>query len=330
MTGGGSKRLRATGALVAACLFWGVGFPISKGLTLAAAATDAGVSSWFLAAFFVGFRFLVAATLMVFLARTIPSRRELSQGLLLGAVTGIGMLFQLDGLVYTEASTNAFLTQGYVVLLPVASTVMNKRAPSPRVVACSLLVLVGLAVLARFDPRTLSLGRGEAETLAAATCFTFQILLLDAPRFSENRTASVSVVMFATMFMVTFPAMIIASRGARDFRVPLSAPMSAWYFLVIIALPTMGSFLLMNRYQRLVSATEAGIVYATEPVFASAFALVLPAWISRWSGIEYSNERLDARIVTGGLLVVSANVLLALAQKGAPSTVEPQEATGEP
>jgi drug/metabolite transporter (DMT)-like permease len=314
MNPAGSVRFRAIGALVAACVFWGVGFPISKGLMLGALHVDPGVSSWFLAAYLIGFRFLLAAMLLLLVDPIRPNWRELAQGVALGVITGVGMLFQLDGLVYTEASTNAFLTQGYIVLLPVAATVANRRAPPARIVACSLLVLVGLAILARFDPRAMSLGRGEAETLFAATCFTFQILLLDARRFAQNRTRPVSVVMFTTMGAVTLPAVVAASRSIDDLRIPLSAPMSWCYFLTLIALPTMGSFLLMNRYQRLVSASEAGIIYATEPVFASVFALVLPAAISRISGISYANETVDTRMVTGGALVVLANMLLVLFQ----------------
>src|SRR5689334_7905284 len=111
-------RLRAVLALTFACVFWGVGFPISKGLTLGAAKTDPGVSSWFLAAFFIGVRFLIAAGVTALATRQVPNRREIVQGVLLGAITGFGMLFQFDGLIYTEASTNAFLTQGYIVVLP--------------------------------------------------------------------------------------------------------------------------------------------------------------------------------------------------------------------
>jgi len=314
-----SRRLRAVTALVFACVFWGIGFPVVKGLTLGAAKTDAGVSSWFLAAFFIGVRFVVAGAMLALVSRAVPSRREVVQGVLLGAITGVGMLFQLDGLVYTEASTNAFLTQGYIILLPVASLVLRRRAPPIRVVFCAFLVLVGLAILARFDPRTLAIGRGEAETLTAATCFTFQILLLDAERFRDNRTGPVSVVMFATMFVVTLPVRFASARGPSDLAIPLAAPGALWYFAVVIALPTIGSFVLMNRFQRRVTASEAGIIYATEPVFASAFAMILPAWISRISGISYANETLDARIAAGGALVVCANVLLALFQGGGDS-----------
>jgi drug/metabolite transporter (DMT)-like permease len=318
-------RLRAIGALVGACLFWGIGFPVMKALTLGAEKADPAISSWFLAAYFILARFLVAAVVVAVARPNGPTRVEVTQGTALGVVTGVGMLLQLDGLQYTEASTNAFLTQGYVVFLPIASTIITKRAPPGRVVSCALLVSIGLAVLARFDPRTLAIGRGEAETLAAAFCFMFQIVLLDMRRFAENRTLSVSTVMFATMAVVMVPVVALTARGYGDLGIPFVAPASFGCFAVIVALPTLGSFLLMNRYQRLVSASEAGIIYATEPAFASAFALFLPGWSSVLSGISYADETLSSRLLWGGALVVSANVLLAIVQ---PESKPPPEELG--
>jgi drug/metabolite transporter (DMT)-like permease len=320
-----SMRLRAIVALTGACLFWGIGFPVMKALTIGAEEADPGVSSWFLSAYFIAARFLAAAVVIVVARPLLPSRGEAAQGAALGVITGIGMLLQLDGLQYTEASTNAFLTQGYVVFLPAGAMLVTKKPPPVRVVVCAFIVSIGLAVLARFDPRTLSIGRGEAETLAAAFCFMFQIALLDMRRFRDNRTFPVSTVMFTTMAVVMLPFVALTARGAGDLRIPFAAPASVWCFAVLVALPTLGSFLLMNRYQRLVSASEAGIIYATEPAFASVFALFVPGWLSLLSRISYADETLSSRLLWGGALVVSANVLLAVLQ---PEAKPPPEAVG--
>jgi drug/metabolite transporter (DMT)-like permease len=153
----------------------------------------------------------------------------------------------------------------------------------------------------------------------------FQIVLLDMRRFRENRTLPVSAVMFVTMAVVMLPVIALTARGAGDLRIPFVAPSSVWYFAIIVALPTLGSFLLMNRYQRLVSASEAGIIYATEPAFASAFALFVPGWVFKLSRISYADETLSSRLLWGGALVVSANVLLAVLQ---PESQPPPEGVG--
>jgi drug/metabolite transporter (DMT)-like permease len=122
--------------------------------------------------------------------------------------------------------------------------------------------------------------------------------------------------MFAVIALVMLPALAVTGRSHADFGVAFAMPMSFWYFTITVLFPTIASFSLMNRFQREVTASEVGIVYATEPVFASAFALVLPSVLSSLSRISYPNELLHLRLVLGGALVVSANVLLAASRRG--------------
>jgi drug/metabolite transporter (DMT)-like permease len=315
------KRMRAIGALVVACFFWGLGFPLVKAFTMAASTLDPSVSTWFVAAFMVVVRFAVAAVAVAIWIRTLPARRELEQGLAIGAVTGAGMLLQADALAYTEASTSAFLTQGYVVLLPIIGILRTFRLPPARVAVCAFMVFVGLAILSRVDPHTLALGRGEAETLGAAACFTIQILVIDAPGFAGNRNGPVSLVMFAAIALLVLPVALFTARGMDDVAVVLGARGSIANLAVATLLPTLGSFLLMNRFQPDVTPTEAGVVYATEPVFASAFAMFTPEWLSWLSKLAYANERADSRLVLGGALVVGANLLLSLGARSEPKAV---------
>jgi drug/metabolite transporter (DMT)-like permease len=310
------NRMRAIGALVVACFFWGLGFPLVKTFSIAASSLDPGVSSWFVAAFMVVMRFGIAALAVALSVRAPPSSPEFRQGIALGAVTGLGMLLQTDALAYTEASTSAFLTQGYIVLLPIIGILRTFRLPPARVAVCAFMVFLGLAILSRFDPHTLSLGRGEAETLGAAACFTVQILLLDAPGFAGNRNGPVSLVMFAGMALFLLPVAFFSARGMGDVAIALGGRGSVANLAIMTLLPTLGSFLLMNRFQREVTPTEAGVIYATEPVFASAFAMFAPGGLSLVSGIAYANERADSRLVLGGALVVGANLLLSLGRAG--------------
>ena len=75
---------------------------------------------------------------------------------------------------------------------------------------------------------------------------------------------------------------------------------------------TLGSFTLMVRWQPHITATEAGLIYCIEPVFASVMALFLPALFSRWAGFDYANETLTWQLLVGGGLITLANVLLQL------------------
>jgi hypothetical protein len=68
----------------------------------------------------------------------------------------------------------------------------------------------------------------------------------------------------------------------------------------------------MNRWQPKITATEAGLIYCVEPLFASVMALFLPALFSRWAGFDYRNEALTWHLLAGGGLITLANVLIQL------------------
>ena len=89
-----------------------------------------------------------------------------------------------------------------------------------------------------------------------------------------------------------------------------ASPAACGFMATLVTICTLAGYLIMNHWQRRVTATEAGLIYCIEPVCASVLALFLPAWFSVWAGIHYPNEVLTARLLVGGGLVTAANVLL--------------------
>jgi drug/metabolite transporter (DMT)-like permease len=230
----------------------------------------------------------------------------------MGLFTGTGMLFQMDALSFTSASTSAFLTQGYIVILPVVAAVAARTLPTPKIALCVLTIASGLFVLSGFDWARLRLGRGETETLMAALCFAFQILCLDHAAYRVNRTRVVSVLMFACIALLLVPVAIGSARGLSDVGFLFSTPIAGALIFVLSVPCTTIAFSLMNRYQPEVSASEAGIIYGAEPLFASWFALFFPSFLAGLANVTYANERLTQGLLVGGGLVITANVLLQL------------------
>lgn len=304
--------------LLVATAFWGLSFPLTKAAQLAQATQlvpDA--STWFLAAVALVFRFgLGAAFMAIFAARTLPTltRLEFSQGIGLGVFGGAGMFLQFDGLNYTAASTSAFLTSCYCVVLPVIVALRCRQRPARIVVVCTGLVVAGLAVLAELNPRTLRLGRGELETLLSAAFFAGQILWVERPAYRGNRTAHATLVMFAVTAALGVGAMVVNGRGS-PWR-EAAAACASWpvlgCLLALTGLCTLLTFTLMNHWQRHVGATAAGLIYCAEPVWTSLFALFLPALLAGWAAVRYPNEHLTVRLLVGGGLITLANVVLQL------------------
>jgi len=301
---------KAAWMLVLATVCWSVSFPLMRALQLEQAHRLPDCSSWFFSSCGVAYRFGLAGILLglwnAWRGRW-PTRREWEQGLVLGIWGSAGMVFQMDGLAYTTASISAFLTQGYVILLPLWTALRRRRWPEPRILLAACVVMLGVGILSRFDPRTFRMGRGELETLAAAVMFAGQILWLNHPRYRGTDYLGFSSVMFLVMALCG----VVAGVWAR-------APWSAWCQAyagvfpllalgVLVGICTLGGYLLMNRWQPLVDPSRAGLIYCMEPVFAVSWALFLPGLLSRWVGISYSNEQVTFRLVVGGLLILSAN-----------------------
>lgn len=222
------------------------------------------------------------------------------------------MLLQNDGLHYTEASTSAFLTQFYAIMVPVAVALRHRRNPGARVWVSCVLVLAGVAILGRFDWLAMSFGRGEAETLLSSVFFMGLILCIGWSRYTGNRAAKITLVMFATQAGIFAGITGLVTPNAEALLIPWTS--GPWLALttVLTLVCTVGAFTLMNMWQPKISATEAGLLYCVEPIFGSGIALFLPAIISAWAFIEYPNETATWTLLVGGGLITIANVLIQL------------------
>ena len=305
--------LKAALMLVLATAFWGVSFPTMKALSQAQQASMPGESTWFISSVCVVWRFGAAALLLLgWCAPTLRglTRLEVLQGLGLGIFGSAGIILQMDGLAYTSASTSAFLTQSYCLIIPLWVARVEKRWPSLIVLASCLLVVLGAGVLLGVRLDNLHFGRGEWETLMAACVFTGQILWLQRPRFAPNRVTHFSLVMFAVMVLFAIPVVVLTARHLGSALTAYSSVPCLTMLAILVGFSTLGAYLLMNAWQPLVSATEAGLIYCAEPLFASLVALVMPAWLSTLASIDYPNETLTSHLFLGGGLITLANVMV--------------------
>jgi drug/metabolite transporter (DMT)-like permease len=305
-------QLRAIQMLVLATAFWGISFPTMKALMLEQEQLVPGVSSLFTAATCLVYRFGAATLVMLLVcARTVRTldRTEAWHGFGMGFFGGVGILLQMDALARTAASTSAFLTQIYVLILPLWFAVQDRHWPAPRVLIACALVITGVAILAGVTWQSFHLGRGELETILASVIFTGQILWLEHPRFAKCRVNHSTLVMFATMALAALPAALVSTQRPSDWWNGYASAPALGFVVILITFCTLGAYVLMNRWQRHVGATAAGLIYCGEPVFASAFAWFLPAWFSAWADVNYANEELTPRLLLGGGLILGANVL---------------------
>jgi drug/metabolite transporter (DMT)-like permease len=304
--------------LVLANVFWGLSFPLIKGLERLQVRLVPGSSGAFITLCAVAPRFMVALVLLALLSLLDPAmkakttRKEWKQGLTMGLLIGIGLIFQIDGLRFASASTSAFLTQFYAILIPIWIALRHRRSPGPVVWFCCILVLTGVGILGHFDWKTMRLGRGEIETLVSSLFFMGPIFCLEDPANAGNRAGKITLVMFGVQAAMFAAALLVVTPGAAALVAPWKSPPWLGMTLALSVFCSLGAFWLMSRWQPYISATEAGLIYCLEPVFASILALFLPGVLAAQSGITYANERPTLSLVLGGGLITLANVLIQL------------------
>ncbi len=309
------QRTRALLMLLVANFFWGLSFPLIKSILLLHDKLVPEAGSWFSTVYTVAPRFFLALLVLIALrprAWLGVQRGELKQGVVIGLFAAAGMLFQNDGMQFTAASTSAFLTQFYAILIPIFVAVRARRNPGSAVWLSCALVLAGVAILGNFDWRQLRFGRGEWETLVSSVFFMGQILWLDKKEYAGNRAFELTLVIFATQALVFAGLAIGVAPNVAALVVPWTSPAWLVFTVMLTLLCTLGSFGLMNAWQPKITATEAGLIYCVEPVFGALMALFLPAIFSTWAAIYYPNEIATWTLLVGGGLITAANVLIQL------------------
>lgn len=215
-------------------------------------------------------------------------------GLILGAWLLAGYGTQTIGLTTTSANRAAFITGLNVVMVPLWLALTGGAKPGVRLWGAVLLAASGIALLS-WEGGALVIG--DLWAFGCALTYAGYILALEkaAPRHPPLAFTAAQV-------------LVVAAFGwgwavlAGGVTLP---PANTWGALVYLGLAaTAVTTLLQTLGQRWVGATEAAIIYALEPVAASMFSFLLLA------------EKVGARGLAGGALVVAAMVLSQLPVRG--------------
>ncbi len=232
---------------------------------------------------FLALRFLVAGPLLLlgaalFQRPALVRAASWRDGVLLGAILFVSYATQTMGLVFTTPAVSAFLTALSVPLVPLLGLWFLGERVS-RVtwlgVATAAAGLVMLTLPGRVAP-----GPGEALTALTAIGFAAHIVLTAhmARRTPPLLLVAVQLVACGALALLALPLDgWLAARGATG--APAAAlfaplPRIAWIEAIGMGLgATALTFFLQTWAQRRLSATRAGVTFALEPVFATAFSL---------------------------------------------------------
>lgn len=246
-------------------------------------------------------RFAIASVALGLIAapRLHLSRSVLSYGVLLGLLYGAAQILQTAGLAHTTASISGFVTGLYVVATPLLTALILRRKIPPLTWLAAVLATLGLGVLAVHG---FAIGYGELLTLISAVIYAGHIVALG--QFSTPETTlSLSLVQLSMITLVTAVAALWPTAGSAP-GIQLPESMHDWLVVLYLALIASALTMVLQTWaQAHIEPSRAAVIMAMEPVWAAAFAVAL------------GGESITARMIIGGLAIVSAMYLVERPQR---------------
>jgi drug/metabolite transporter (DMT)-like permease len=219
--------------------------------------------------YYIGLRFLVGAVLLAPISAGRLRRIDV-RGLLLGCGVGVllfgGFVLQTVGLKSVSPGMSGFITNLYVLAVPLMIGIATGRWPSPLVGVGVVVVVGGFAVLSLYG--RLGFGLGEALTLAAVVFWSLHILAVGhmSARMSAIALVQIQLAVCAVLSLIF----------AFVFEHPVLFPGWAGMGMVLWTgiMGSLVAYVLMAWGQRYTPPTLAGVLMSLEAVFALVVSII--------------------------------------------------------
>ena len=216
-------------------------------------------------------------------------------GVCCGCLLFIASILQQIGIMYTTVGKSGFITAMYIVIVPVFSIFLKKKA-GIKIWTGVVLAVTGLYFLC-MTPGNVSLQKGDVLTFFCAVVFSFHILTVDyfAPRIDGVK---LSCIQFATCGL-------LSGVGVFLFETPtIETILAAWIpILYAGALSSGVAYTLQIVGQRGMNPTVASLLMSMESVIS-----VIAGWAILQQG-------LSGRELLGCVLMFGAIILVQLPEK---------------
>jgi drug/metabolite transporter (DMT)-like permease len=329
-------------ALIGVNALWGLSFPIMKaqnmqmeqffGLENHAVPNSLSVA---FSAGMIGLRFSMSFVILCIACPGLVRRASAAEwraGILVGLFFYVGLVSQVIGLATIPASRSGFLTSLTAVFTPIFSSIVFRKPISINVILGVFIALLGVSILTGLivlDTGGISIAPdavskwtfGDTLTTFGAVLFTGQLLLVDYYGTKINTTALTPGMFLTVSIAAGLTFALLHSVALHSVPIHGDAPLNSWRTLffspnfigIILFLAVFCSvvaFVGMNKYQPHITAVQASVVYSTEPVFASLWALFLPSLLGSFDpNLGYPNEHISLPLNLGGSFVLLANIV---------------------
>lgn len=232
-------------------------------------------------------------------------------GFEVGLWNSIGYVAQAVGLETTDASKSAFICSLAVVVVPLLDFVNGKRIETRQIIG-AILAVVGVAVLELGGASGTTIMSASSSSTANTMLSTGDLLSLVQPfafgigfwRIEKalNRYPTEAKRLTAAQLLAVFIASLCYGFSAIDSSTLQSYPWQDWLTSPMIlfsifwtgVITTALTIFMENKAMETLSAAEATVIFATEPIWGTAFAAVV------------LSEQLGVNSFIGGALILSA------------------------
>jgi drug/metabolite transporter (DMT)-like permease len=270
-----NKSLLADFGLVFVTIIWGSGFVVVKN-------TTDSISPCYI----IAIRFALAAVLMsiIFFKKLKNINKSyIKSGLLLGTLLFFAFYFQTIGVQYTTAGNNAFLTAGYVIVVPFLYWIVKNQKPDANNIIAAFLCITGIGLLSLNSDFTM--GLGDILSLLCCVFFASHIIAIDILT-KKNDPILLSFLQFLFTAVIAFIVALFTETYPTNLSIDTIS--SILYIGVFCTLIAQALQVVCQKYTH---PSKASLIMSLESVFGSIF------------GIIFLNEPITIKILGGSILI---------------------------
>lgn len=256
--------------------------------------------------FVIGSRFLLGSVFLVLVGLILPknsgfafrpNKQSVTSGMLAGGMLFVGQFFQTYACEYTSAANNALFT-GLNVVFVAALTMLIKRRPDLKVILCTLMSIVGVALVAGFSFRGFHANFGDGLAILSGLSFGLNYMLLERLLAKDG----INFCVFTT-FQLALPCVLGFAGSAvfeRSFWPEMDLRSALVWLLYIGVMSSAVTYLIQAFAQSHISATTVSVLSCTEPVFAAIFSIML------------GYDEFSLRLTFGFILIIAAALIVSI------------------
>lgn len=207
------------------------------------------------------------------------------QGFLLFLVFALSLF----GLKTTSASNAGFILSLTVVLVPIFTSLLERKLPSRAVSFAIVCTMVGITILTLKESLTFQTG----DILVAIAALSYSIYLILNSKFTKS-VDSISYGVYQLGVAGIFGIVLCLL-----FETP-KVPMDTTGWVAILGLGvicTAFCFIAQSVVQQYTSPTHTGLIFSLEPIFASVFAIL------------FLGEVITTQLLIGGVFILAGNLV---------------------